>query len=71
MKDEQNYSYNGGGDAYLLKIWSDSSSIHYYKYVINITPERIFFRNCISTDQILGNKYISYFDQYYFSSKLI
>ena len=29
MKDEQNYSYNGGGDAYLLKTWSDFSSIQY------------------------------------------
>ena len=31
MKDEQNCSYNNGGDAYLLKIWSDFSSIQYTK----------------------------------------
>ena len=31
MKDEQNCSNNGGGDAYLLKIWSDFSSIQYLK----------------------------------------
>ena len=29
LKDEQNCSYNGGGDARPLKIWSDFSSIQY------------------------------------------
>ena len=29
LKDEQNRSYNGGGDARPLKIWSDFSSIQY------------------------------------------
>ena len=29
VKDEQNCSYNGGGDAIPLKIWSDFSSIQY------------------------------------------
>ena len=27
LKDEQNRSYNGGGDAKLLKTWSDFSSL--------------------------------------------
>ena len=30
MKDEQNCSYNGGGDVYLLKTCSDFSSLQYY-----------------------------------------
>ena len=35
MKDEQNCSYNGGGDAYLLKIWSDFSSLPLFScYVV-------------------------------------
>ena len=29
MKDEKKCYYNGGGDAYLLKMWSDFSSIQY------------------------------------------
>ena len=29
LKDEQNRSYNGGGDAIPLKIWSDFSSLQY------------------------------------------
>ena len=29
IKDEKNRSYNGGGDAMPLKIWSDFSSIQY------------------------------------------
>ena len=31
LKDEQNCSYNGGGDAKPLKIWSDFSSMQYYQ----------------------------------------
>ena len=31
MKDEKNCSYNGGGDAYLLKTWSDFSFLQYCK----------------------------------------
>ena len=29
LKDEQNCSHNGGGDANPLKTWSDFSSIQY------------------------------------------
>ena len=32
LKDKKNYFCNGGGDAYLLKIWSDFSSIQYTIY---------------------------------------
>ena len=31
LKDEQNRSYNGGGDAIPLKIWSDFSSLQYIR----------------------------------------
>ena len=31
LKDEQNHSYNGGGNAMTLKTWSDFSSLQYNK----------------------------------------
>ena len=33
LKDEQNRSKNGGGDAIVLRLWSGISAIQYMKYV--------------------------------------
>ena len=39
MKDEKNWSYNDGGDAYLLKTWSDySSSQHRWELPVGNYP---------------------------------
>ena len=32
LKDDQDYSYNGGGDAKPQKTWSDFSTMQYMKF---------------------------------------
>ena len=32
LKDDQDYYYNGGGDAKLQKTWSDFSTMQYMKF---------------------------------------
>ena len=54
LKDDSNFSYNGGGDANPLKIWSEFSSIQYIQkycfakhFYIHIKRKIILFRSGI------------------------
>ena len=48
LKYEQNRSYNGGGDAMPLKIWSDFSSLQYsatlFEIYFSFLLDRDFFK---------------------------
>ena len=52
IKDEQNFYYNGGGDAIPQKIWSHFSTIKYYLYVNGLV-----FHNPFQFSEILYKSY--------------
>ena len=45
LKDEQDFSYGGGGDASPLKTWSDFSSVQYVCIAMSYTNNVTYWSN--------------------------